>query len=106
MRAQRVLVSFAAAAAVAAAANLGVTQNRQTGGTVEDQFVLPVPTVETPPRDFKTAEEHYNALMAETKKTGGPTVHTRQTLPDWDGWYRRTRLAAMLYVGRNAERSP
>ena len=27
--------------------------------------------------------------MAEAKKAGGPTVHTRQTLPDWDGWYQR-----------------
>mgnify|MGYP003511481372 CR=1 FL=1 len=22
-------------------------------------------------------------------KAGGPTVHTRQTLPDWDGYYQR-----------------
>ena len=25
--------------------------------------------------------------MAEARKAGGPTMHTRQTLPDWDGWY-------------------
>ena len=26
------------------------------------------------PYPYKTAEEHYNALLAETKKTGGPTT--------------------------------
>ena len=31
------------------------------------------------PYPYKTAEEHYNALMAAAKKAGGPTVHTRQT---------------------------
>ena len=63
MRAQRKWVSFAAVAAVAAVAHVGDAQNRQTGGTVEEQFVLPVPTVEKPPREFKTAEEHYNFLL-------------------------------------------
>ena len=28
--------------------------------------------------------------MAETAAAGGPTVHTRQTLPDWDGRYNRS----------------
>ena len=41
------------------------------------------------PLPYKTAGEHYDALLAEAKKAGGPTVHTRQTLPDWDGWYQR-----------------
>ena len=41
------------------------------------------------PLKYKTAEEHYNALMADAVKAGGPTKHTRQTLPDWDGWYQR-----------------
>ena len=27
--------------------------------------------------------------MARAKAAGGPTVHTRQTMPDWDGWYAR-----------------
>ena len=34
-----------------------------------DKIVSPYP--------YKTAEEHYNALMAEAKKAGGPTKHTR-----------------------------
>jgi hypothetical protein len=39
---------------------------------------------------YKTAKEHYEALMADAKKAGGPTIHTRQTMPEWDGWYARS----------------
>jgi hypothetical protein len=38
---------------------------------------------------YKTAKEHYNALMAAAKAKGGPTVYTKATVPDWDGWYAR-----------------
>jgi len=41
------------------------------------------------PYPYKTAKEHYEALMAEAMKSGGPTKHTKQTVPDWDGFYRR-----------------
>jgi hypothetical protein len=41
------------------------------------------------PYPYTTAGEHYAALMAQAKAAGGPTVHTRQTMPDWDGWYAR-----------------
>jgi hypothetical protein len=41
------------------------------------------------PHPYKTAAEHYAALMAEAQKAGGPTTHTRQSLPNWDGRYRR-----------------
>jgi hypothetical protein len=41
------------------------------------------------PYAYKTAKEHYDGLMARAKAAGGPTVHTRQTMPDWDGWYAR-----------------
>ena len=37
---------------------------------------------------YKTAKEHYEALKAQA--AGGATVHTRQTLPDWDGRYNRS----------------
>ena len=37
------------------------------------------------PYPFKTAQAHYEALLAETRARGGPTVHTRATLPDWNG---------------------
>jgi len=52
------------------------------------------------PYPHKTAGEHYNALMAEAKKAGGPTVHTRQTLPDWDGYYQRRNPEDQWIWGR------
>ena len=40
------------------------------------------------PYKFKTAQEHYEALLAETKKRGGPTQHTYATVPgEWTGRY-------------------
>ena len=33
------------------------------------------------PYGFKTAQAHYEALLAETRKRGGPTQHTFQTVP-------------------------
>ncbi len=41
------------------------------------------------PYPYKTAKEHYEALMAAAKAKGGPTVYTKATTPDWDGYYRR-----------------
>ena len=37
------------------------------------------------PYPFKTAKEHYAALLAEARAHGGPTVYTQATLPDWNG---------------------
>jgi hypothetical protein len=39
------------------------------------------------PYRFKTAKEHYQALMADAKSRGGPTRHTYETMPKWDGVY-------------------
>jgi hypothetical protein len=41
------------------------------------------------PYPYKTAKQHYEALMAQAKASGGPTVYTKATAPDWDGWYGR-----------------
>jgi hypothetical protein len=42
------------------------------------------------PYPFKTAQEHYEALLAETTARGGPTVYTRERPPpDWNGRYSR-----------------
>jgi hypothetical protein len=57
------------------------------------------------PYQYKTAQEHYEALLAETKKSGGPTTHTRQTLPNWDGWYRRGAPDEQWIWGRNLQTS-
>jgi len=40
------------------------------------------------PYPFRTAQEHYEALLAETKSRGGPTEHTYATVPgEWTGVY-------------------
>jgi hypothetical protein len=40
------------------------------------------------PYPFKTAQAHYEALMAEVKGKGGPTKHTYATVPgEWTGRY-------------------
>ncbi len=41
------------------------------------------------PYPYKTAKEHYDALMAQARAAGGPTVYTKATVPDWEGWYGR-----------------
>jgi hypothetical protein len=39
------------------------------------------------PYPYKTAAEHYGALMTAAKVKGGPTKYTKATVPDWDGYY-------------------
>ena len=41
------------------------------------------------PYPYKTAKEHYDALMAAAKAKGGPTVYSKANVPDWDGYYAR-----------------
>lgn len=43
------------------------------------------------PYPYKTAKEHYEALLAAAKAKGGPTIYTKATVPDWDGYYGRDR---------------
>lgn len=45
------------------------------------------------PYPFKTAREHFEALLSEARTKGGPTQHTRETLPDWDGRYGPSQFA-------------
>lgn len=39
------------------------------------------------PYPFETAEAHYRALLDDTRSRGGPTMHTYETMPKWDGVY-------------------
>ena len=39
------------------------------------------------PYPFATAAEHYAALKADARKRGGPTKHTYESMPKWDGVY-------------------
>jgi hypothetical protein len=41
-----------------------------------------LPAVELPPKNFATAEEHYNYLL---EQADGGTQHTMATIPVWDG---------------------
>lgn len=45
------------------------------------------------PYPYKTAKEHYAALLSAAKAKGGPTVYTKATTPDWDGYYQRDNNA-------------
>ncbi|TNC47320.1 hypothetical protein FHG66_16970 [Rubellimicrobium rubrum] len=50
------------------------------------------------PYPFTTAQEHYEALLAETQARGGPTEHTYETVPgEWTGHYQDPR------TGENAD---
>ncbi|MDX1562420.1 MAG: hypothetical protein R3305_05810, partial [Gammaproteobacteria bacterium] len=55
------------------------------------------------PYDYATAADHYNALLAEAEARGGPTIHTRETLPAWDGWYQRGGRDEQWIYGRNLQ---
>jgi hypothetical protein len=50
------------------------------GGTT--MFGGSIPAVEPPPRDFATAEEHYQFLL---EQANGGTQHTMETIPQWNG---------------------
>jgi hypothetical protein len=41
------------------------------------------------PYAYKSAREQYEALLAQARAHGGPTVYTKATTPDWDGFYVR-----------------
>ena len=45
------------------------------------------------PYPFKTAQEHYEALLAETRRRGGPKVYTFKDFPaaDWNGMFAAPR---------------
>lgn len=50
-----------------------------------DKIVSPYP--------YKTAKEHYEALLAAAKAKGGPTVYAKGATLDWDGYYTRDQQA-------------
>lgn len=57
------------------------------------------------PYPYKTAEEHYSALLAEAKVSGGPTIYDRDhPPPDWDGYYNsRTLQQQQWSFGNNVQ---
>jgi hypothetical protein len=55
------------------------------------------------PYNYRNAEEHYMALLAQARVAGGPTQHTGATLPKWNGWYRRGAPGEQWIYGRNLQ---
>jgi hypothetical protein len=55
------------------------------------------------PYAFGTAVEHYRTLLEAAEARGGPTEFSRETVPDWDGWYRRGGRADQWIYGRNLQ---
>ncbi len=50
------------------------------------------------PYPFKSAQAHYEALLAETRSRGGPTQHTYATVPgEWTGRYQHPARADNQY---------
>lgn len=55
------------------------------------------------PYGFQTAQEHYEALLAETRGRGGPAEHTYATVPgDWSGRYTWRGPPVDSWYGSNA----
>lgn len=57
------------------------------------------------PYPYETAEQHYNALLAEAKANGGPTHYDRDhPPPEWDGYYNsRTLQQQQWSFGNNVQ---
>jgi hypothetical protein len=55
------------------------------------------------PYEYETAAEHYAALLSAAESSGGPTQHTRTSMPDWNGWYRRGARDEQWTYGRNLQ---
>lgn len=55
------------------------------------------------PYPYASAREHYEALLAAARESGGPTRHTRRSLPAWDGWYERGGRSEQWLYGRNLQ---
>ena len=56
------------------------------------------------PYPFRTAREHYEALLAEVRARGGPTIYTRaDPPPDWNGRY--SRAISLKFIAAKAGRT-
>lgn len=57
------------------------------------------------PCGYASAEEHYNALLADAEARGGPTQHTLESLPDWSGsWGTENATGEIAIVGLGSTR--
>jgi hypothetical protein len=58
------------------------------------------------PYPYKTAREHYEALLAKAKAHGGPTLYSKATTPDWDGFYVRDERVSEIYPKFAPDKTP
>jgi hypothetical protein len=57
------------------------------------------------PYPFRTAQEHYEALLTEARASGGPSKYSRDHLPpDWDGRY--TVSVSLLFALKSEGKEP
>lgn len=83
MQIEKTFISVALAVAVAATMGSVYAQGRPAADAVgQAQAALPMAVLELPPKNFKTAEEHYAYLL---ERAHGGTKHTMATIPVWDG---------------------
>lgn len=55
------------------------------------------------PYPYKTAQEHYNALLDAAKAKGGPTHYTKASVPDWDGYYSPSNVQGRAWMQGNSQ---
>jgi hypothetical protein len=67
---------------IGAATVAGAQETNEASAATREQAQMPLPAVAPPPKDFKTAEEHYEYLL---EQADGGTTHTMATIPVWDG---------------------
>jgi hypothetical protein len=69
---------------------VNITNKTEDGPWGHCEFDFPRKAIVSP-YAFKTAQEHYEALLAETKKRGGPNVYDFKSFPgaEWNGMYER-----------------
>jgi hypothetical protein len=58
------------------------------------------------PYPYRTAKAHYEALLAAAKAKGGPTVYTKATVPDWDGYYTRGNTDGEAWIWGTVNQTP
>lgn len=73
---------LAVSGAMLGAAVAHAQSGEEAGASGADQARMPQAELESPPRKFETAEEHYLYLYEQAE---GGTRHTMETIPVWDG---------------------
>jgi hypothetical protein len=58
------------------------------------------------PYPYRTAKAHYEALLAAAKTRGGPTVYSKATVPDWDGYYTRGNTDGEAWIWGTVNQTP